>query len=299
MSALILHHHDPSPFAEKIRLLFGLKGLSWQSVQVSMVMPRPHMTALTGGYRRIPVLQIGADVYCDTALICREIERRHPEPATGASGIGIALGQWSDRAFFDAGASLAMGTDEVPGEVIEDRKAFFTHLDFDAFRGDRTHLLGQLGAHAQLIEDALADGRSFVAGDRPGWMDILAWFPVWMAHGYVAEAGSVLAGLERLAAWSARMAELEHGSRVDIEAEEALAIARESTPDAGRGVSDALADLAEGARVAVTPADYGKDPVIGSLVTLDRHEIAIRRSDPACGEVVIHFPRIGFRVDVA
>ena len=32
MPDIILHHYDMSPFAEKIRLALGLKGLPWRSV---------------------------------------------------------------------------------------------------------------------------------------------------------------------------------------------------------------------------------------------------------------------------
>ena len=50
MSELILHHYDLSPYAEKIRLIMGYKGLAWKSVQIPMVMPKPDLTCLTGGY---------------------------------------------------------------------------------------------------------------------------------------------------------------------------------------------------------------------------------------------------------
>ena len=49
-------------------------------------------------------------------------------------------------------------------------------------------------------------------------------------------------------------------------------------------------------RSSVTPDDYGKVPVVGELVTLDLQEIAIRRVDERAGEVVVHFPRIGYTV---
>jgi len=75
MNELILHHYPQSPFAEKARLMLGLKGLSWHSVLIPPVMPKPDLIALTGGYRRTPVLQVGADIYCDTALIARRLER--------------------------------------------------------------------------------------------------------------------------------------------------------------------------------------------------------------------------------
>ena len=135
MDRLILHHHDPSPFAEKIRLVFGLKGLAWESVQIPMIMPKPDLTALTGGYRKTPVLQIGADIYCDTALIARELERRFPEPSLfprGHTGLAYALGRWSDTAFFEPGAGLSMGENPaIPEPVLEDRKNFFNFMDFE------------------------------------------------------------------------------------------------------------------------------------------------------------------------
>jgi glutathione S-transferase len=55
MTDIILHHFDISPFAEKIRLAFGIKNLSWHSVEIPLVMPKPDLTALTGGYRKTPV----------------------------------------------------------------------------------------------------------------------------------------------------------------------------------------------------------------------------------------------------
>jgi len=81
MTDMILHHYETSPYAEKVRLGLGLKGLAWASVEIPVIMPKPDLTALTGGYRKTPVLQIGADVYCDSQLIMRELERRHPARA--------------------------------------------------------------------------------------------------------------------------------------------------------------------------------------------------------------------------
>ena len=80
MADLILHHYDISPYAEKIRLAFGLKGLAWRSVIQPMVLPKPDLVPLTGGFRRTPVLQAGADIYCDTLRIAMELDRRCPDP---------------------------------------------------------------------------------------------------------------------------------------------------------------------------------------------------------------------------
>jgi hypothetical protein len=83
-------------------------------------------------------------------------------------------------------------------------------------------------------------------------------------------------------------------------AEEALAIARSSTANAVPEVDDtAWPRLAENAGVTVTPQDYGSVPVRGSLLRLTHTEIAIRRDDPLTGEVVVHFPRRGYKVEAA
>ena len=103
MTDLILHHFASSPFSEKIRLIFGYKHLAWRSVDVPMYLPKPDVVALTGGYRRTPFLQIGADIYCDTALMARVIDRRAPEPAlfpAALAGMPHILAQWADTALF-------------------------------------------------------------------------------------------------------------------------------------------------------------------------------------------------------
>ena len=41
--------------------MLGFKGLAWKSVEQPPILPKPDLTPLTGGYRRIPVLQEGAD----------------------------------------------------------------------------------------------------------------------------------------------------------------------------------------------------------------------------------------------
>lgn len=305
MSELILHHHDPSPFAEKIRLVFGLKRLPWRSVQIPMVMPRPELMPLTGGYRKVPVLQIGADVYCDTRLIVRELERRFPEPSvfpSGAEGLCMALSAWSDRSFFDPGAGLSMGLNVamIPKEVIEDRKSFFNFMDFDRLEADTPHLFTQFRANLALVEQMLADGRDFVLGPVPSWADVNAYFPVWMARGNIGSAAALLEPFPRLRAWERRMSAIGHGERAELYGHEALAIARAAMPLPGRGVDPAdPLGLAEGERVVVTPDDYGRVPVEGELVTLTVDEVAIRRVPPEAGEVVVHFPRLGYRVERA
>jgi glutathione S-transferase len=305
VAELILHHHDPSPFAEKIRLALGLKRLAWRSVQLSLVMPRPQLMPLTGGYRKVPVLQAGADVYCDTRLIAREIERRHPEPTlfpAGSEGLALALGAWSDRTFFEPGAALAMALNRtrLPQEVIDDRKGFFNFMDFEALASDVPHRLAQFRACLSLIERMLADGRPFLLGDAAGYADLNAYFPVWMARGHFGTADELLAPFRLLRRWEERVRAIGHGDCGEMNPGDALAAARAATPLAVGPVdgSDPLG-LAAGQRVTVTPDDYGRIPVEGELATLTVDEVAIRRETAEAGAVVVHFPRLGYRVAAA
>ena len=102
-TGIILHQYDISPFSEKVRIILGIKNLAWSSVIQPVIMPKPDLLPLTGGYRKIPVMQIGADIYCDSAIIIRELERRFPEPSiyTGADrGISHAIEFWADHPLF-------------------------------------------------------------------------------------------------------------------------------------------------------------------------------------------------------
>jgi glutathione S-transferase len=301
---LILHHFDWSPFAEKARLALGLKNLAWSSVQIPMIMPKPDLMPLTGGYRKTPTLQVGADMYCDTRLIARELDRRFPAPTLfpdGSEGLSLALSHWSDTAFFQPGAGLSMGLNqEVPEAVVTDRKAFFNFMDFSRLADETTHLMTQLRANAHLLSLALADGREFLLGDAPGWADITAYFPLWMTRTFVPQVAPLLGDDARVASWESRVRALGHGRRTDIDASAALDLARAATPEPGRGVDPAdPLGLVVGDRVSVSPDDYGKVPVVGEIVTLEVHEVAVRREDPRVGEVVTHFPRIGYRIERA
>ena len=94
MAEIILHHYDTSPFSEKVRVMLGVKGLSWRSVIQPVIMPKPELVPLTGGYRRIPVLQIGADVYCDTQVILAELEARQARFGAALAIAGLGTFEW-------------------------------------------------------------------------------------------------------------------------------------------------------------------------------------------------------------
>ncbi len=302
MAEIILHHYDRSPFSEKVRLVCGLKGVTWRSVDIPRWMPKPELMPLTGGYRKTPVMQIGADIYCDTRCILREVERRFPKPALYGAGGGDLIAAWADSALFTNAVGVVFGTfaDQFPSELKDDRRKFTNGLfDADRMKARQPAIRAQFRAHAQWIEGALADGRAHVLGAAPGIADFALYHVLWFVCGNIEEV-DLLAGCDATKAWLERMAKLGHGTRTPLDAKEALAIARAARPDSveRRGGGD-MSGRRPGERVTVAANDYGRDPVAGELLAIDDRAIVIRRVDPEAGDLNLHFPRAGFDVAAA
>jgi len=307
---VILHHFDQSPFSEKIRTIFGFKSVSWASVRIPRIMPKPDLMPLTGGYRRTPVMQIGADIFCDTQIIIREIERRFPSPTLfpgGASGVPWALGMWTDRPFFQCAVNLIFGAlgDKVPREFVDDRSQLRgAKFDLEKMRAAMPEMRDQLRAYLGWIEAELSDERTWLIGDF-SLADVSAYMNVWYIRSSlpspedqaVAGVDKIFAGLRRVAAWESRMRAIGHGRREEMSAGEALAIAAKAKPQtAAKEDPDDPNGRRVGDRVRVAPEDYGKVEVLGEIVSLSAQHVAIRRIDDRVGEIVVHFPRAGFRI---
>lgn len=303
MPDILLHQYASSPFSEKVRVCLGIKNLAWGAVDQPVIMPKPELVALTGGYRRIPVMQIGADIYCDSTLIVRELERRYPASSLfpqGDCGLAHANALWTDRAMFQATVAIVFGGlgDKVPPAFIADRTALSGRsFDFAAMRAALPHMEAQLRAHVALLSDQLADGRSYLTGDRAGLVDANAYYNLWFIRSAFPPAASLFEDAPHLSQWLERVKAIGPGESVEVSREAALDIARAAVPGAGT-IAAHDAALA-GQRVTVAADDYGRDPVAGVLVGSSDHHVAIRREDPLAGEVVVHFPRIGFTVQQA
>ncbi|HVV42021.1 MAG TPA: glutathione S-transferase family protein [Nitrobacter sp.] len=305
---IILHHYPRSPFAEKVRVAFGLKGVNWRSVEQPRLAPKPDLTALTGGYRRIPVMQIGADVYCDTRCILRELERRRPRPSlypAGTAGLADMIAAWADRDLFAAALGLVFGLhgDRFPPELHADR-ARFTAGRFDGWNSGKMRtrifdLRHQLAHQCGWIEQTLAHDGGFILGNEASVADLAIYHPLWYLRGNL-DADSGLDSYPRVLAWMARMDAIGHGTVQDLSPEASLAVARGSSSAAiPHDTADAANLWQPGMRVTVTPDDWGFDPVEGEIVRIGADAIALRRSDPAAGAVTVHFPLRGFEVKAA
>ncbi len=305
MNDIILHHYPQSPVAEKVRTGLGIKNLSWRSVIIPRIPPKPDLMPLSGGYRRTPVMQIGADIYCDSQCILRELEHRYPTPTFapgGNDGLIWALSRWSDDTLFNLCARIVLSAnaDELPPEFAKDRGRLYFGPDCDlhAIARDLPHLIAQLRAQFGWLDAQLTAGGPFLLGDTPGLPEALAYYLVWFIRGRWLEGPALLAQFPALEAWEKRVAAIGHGTQSEMDASEALEIARTAQSDAiERTDPNDPQGLAPGQAVSVLPDEDSGDPSVDGVIrAVDRESIAIMRDDPIVGSVCVHFPRVGYRV---
>jgi glutathione S-transferase len=303
MTELILHHYAGSPFSEKVRLVLGYKHMSWRSVIVPAIMPKPDVVALTGGYRRTPFMQIGADIYCDTALMCRVFDTLNPEPPlypASTSGVAEIIAQWADTLLFWTAVPYTLqpaGVGHVmPGSTPETMKAFAVDraaMNPNMKRATLADGAAHLHTYLARLEHLLDDGRPFLLGALPSIADFSAAQSIWFIR-LAPPVATLLDHYHRVQGWYARMTEFGHGRPTEMSSTDAIAVARQGLIAAS--AFDAEPGLAPGDDVTVTPTDYAHDPVAGRLVGLSRHEVVIARTDERAGTVHVHFPRIGFQI---
>jgi len=296
---LILHHYGTSPFSEKVRVAFGIKQAGWQSVKIPPMMPKPDLTALTGAYRKTPVLQVGADIYCDTQIILRELERRIPTPTLypgPAKGLAEGVAFWADHQLFAASVAIAFGLmgEQMPDAFLEDRAKFSGRtIDRSKLKMQAAVMNGPLRAHLGWVEDALHDGRKFLFGDAPSLADLAVYHCVWFVRDRAKATD--LSDYIALNLWADRMKGFGHGTVAELDSKAAIEIAKNATPARVKdGVGPNMLGLSAGMAVSVTPDDTGRDATVGELVGLTAQSITLKRETPETGVVHVHFPRAGF-----
>lgn len=304
MSQIILHHYPLSPFAEKVRLILGYKQLSWQSVHIPMYMPKPDVIALTGGHRRTPFMQIGADIYCDSNLIADVLEQIQPTPTLypeAVKGAARIVAQWADTLVFPvamaynfqpAGAAyvLAKWSPEDVKDFVQDRAT----MRGGAARMLPADAMGMYKSYLRRLANML-DHHPFLMGDVPSIADFSAYHPTWYTWRQVPMLADIFNATPNVREWLARMEKFGHGTHTELSATQALQIAHNSQP----------ADVSEepfidhhgiplGSQVVITAESFGLEPTAGELVAATRTRYTVRRTDDRAGTVHVHFPRNGF-----
>lgn len=309
MPDLILHHYPSSPFSEKIRLILGYKKLGWKSVLIPSIMPKPDVVALTGGYRKTPFLQVGADVYCDSALICDVLEHVQPEPPLyppPLKGVSRIFAQWADTTLFWAamahnlqprGAAhvFAGAPPEAAKAFLDDRKAMTGNMvrlrPADATAAYRSYLR----RIAHMVEE-----HPFLFGTEPCVADFATYHPLWFTRTQVPVVADVLNATPAVAEWMDRLAATGHGGADRFSAADAITVASNAEPaPSGENllIDSAFQDehgIALGERVTITAESFGAESTEGALIAATRTHYSLQRTDPRAGQVHVHFPRIGY-----
>jgi len=308
-SEIILHNYPQSPVAEKARVAFGIKQLSWRSVEIPRLAPKPMLTKLTGGYRRTPVMQIGADIYCDTQCILHELERRHPSPTffpTSDAGLIWSLSRWTDGAFFDLAVKVVLGSakDGLAKDFAQDRGRLYLGLDWaeglKAANAALPHLASQLRAPLHWVNEQMSDNRKFLLGKDPAAIDAQLYHIIWFLRGRWDKGPAFLSEFTQLARWEENVAKIGHGNMTEMSPKDAILRAKACEPATARAI-DVLdpQGLKPGMRVTVSPdLDGGEQPVEGTVLDANYDTIALCRQEPDVGHICVHFPRAGYRVEI-
>ena len=305
MTDLILHHFTTSPFGEKIRLALGYKQLPWKSVLIPPILPKPDVVALTGGYRRTPVLQVGADIFCDTALICDVLEHLQPAPSLypePVKGLARVLAQWADSTLFWALIAGPKPAAHMYGGMPEAAQAFVQ--DRDAMIGGMARPRAPDGASAarsylRRLNNMLQD-QAWLAGAAPSVADFAAYHSLWFTRIRVPAEADSLQHLGALAHWMQRMQAIGHGDPQSFDSAQAIEVAAAAQPAApGSGLlrDSAFQDdhgIALGSAVRIRAESFGAETTEGTLVAATRTHFSLRRVDQRAGTVHVHFPRIGY-----
>jgi len=305
MADLILHHYLTSPFSEKVRLILGAKKLPWKSVFIPPIMPKPDVEALTGGYRKTPFLQIGADIYCDSALIADVLEHLRPEPTLypePEKGMSRILAQWADTTLFWAAMAWNLqprGAAEVFAKAPPEAAKAFGEDRGKMSAGNMTRLrpadaTSAYKSYLRRLSDML-DEKPYLLGEVPSIADFSAYHPLWYTR-RIESVRTILDLTPAVIDWMDRMAAIGHDVPEKFSSEEAIAVAKASTPHSLLTDSTFQDDhgIPLGTAVTIRAESFGLEETPGTLVAATRTHYTLERSSERAGTVHVHFPRIGY-----
>lgn len=304
MPDLVLYHYAMSPFSEKVRAMLGYADLSWFSVIVKEMPPRPVLNILAGGYRKVPVAQLGADIFCDTRTIAAEIAQltNRPELILEQQSEEIqAFVQKVDLEIFLA-CVIAASDGRMLRKLIRQTSLIntFRFLKDRISMGRKSSVKAVRGAEAKAkvithigdLENRL--NQDYLFGDSPCIADFSAYHGLWFVCDLAEKPW--LGDYPKTAAWMQRIKAFGHGQPHPLSEDEAIAMAHAPEP---RALPTPDGSEHIGTQVSIAPTDYGREAAIGTLVWSGAHESVIARKVPEAGLLHVHFPKQGFRTRVA
>jgi len=206
-NSLILFHYPFSPYARRIVFYLHLRQIPYAQCLVPSIMPRAPLNTLNIAYRRIPLLSIGADIYCDTRIILAQLETMEfagaLPPLGGKSGEHKAV-EWLLRRYTVDAGIFVRAASLIPGSMpaMSDEKFIRDREDFsgrswsrEARERGRGEGLVYIRDIFALVEGALlADGREWVLGtgepslaDVEGMLSVSRFFSLGLVRSWECE----------------------------------------------------------------------------------------------------------------
>lgn len=319
---IIFFHYPFSPWSQKITAYLAFRGIQYTECHQPVWPPRPDLYALGVKYRRIPVMSIGRDIYCDTVIMFEKLQEMFPDDHVSASNgydraMEKLLEKWTDVVVFKY-AAAAIPTDmEIMKnkDFVKDRTELWGR-DWQKNHQDklRPDAIVALRNNFDFIEQmVLADGRKWVlGGDNPGLADIhAAWILQWLYFDIPGALPENLFSKEthpKTIAWLQRYRDAVASAKErapkpkKVEGDEAV----KTILSGGFGEPDLKVDsedasgLKKGDEVEGWPADTGqKHRDRGSLVGLTPQQSVIEVKAQDGTTVRIHHPRWNFHIEAA
>ena len=285
-----------SPYSEKLRVAMSASGISWQSVVVPEQPPRALLDTLIGGYRRIPVLQVGARFYCDTRLAFEALHSGDSS-ASHLDDSDEAFREWAESEIFFAVFSVCSLSQQLrflyqqvglAGAIrfVRDRVRMMKNATITPL--GRKYAAVQINRYVADLEKRLTSA-PFLSGDSPGYLDFCCYHPLWMICHLDNAASSRWP--PSVTAWVGRIRALGDRVGAGVSLEGVL----ESISCDDTQPHEAVAEpYLPGDRVSVAPTDYARDETVGELLVLNRERIVISRVLHSGQSIYLHFPRDGF-----
>ncbi|MDG1226024.1 MAG: glutathione S-transferase family protein [Burkholderiales bacterium] len=301
MSEFILHHYPTSPISEKIRVVMGIKKLTWRSVQIPNLPPKPDVIPLSGGYRRTPIMQIGADIFCDSQTILAEIENQYPANMKNA-GLAQVINHWCDNLFAPiVKVAIATSSSRFPEDFLKDRQALFlgAYPDIDSVTRRIPHYTTQVRAQMSWANAALHDSGGFLLGEAPSVPDASLFALVWFIRRRWENGEEFLTEFPDICRWEKAITDIGHGTYDEMTSQEALDVANNSdiAPESNGADSDDQI-FSKGNYVRISfDGKSGEQPVSGRIHSLERNRISLIHTNDRVGTVCIHFPKVGYLIE--
>lgn len=308
MNELILHNYPSSPYSEKIRLILGYKRLAFRDVMQPEVMPKPDQIALTGGYRRAPILQIGAHIYCDTNLIADLLERLQPDPTlfpVPVAGTTRMMAAFAEQSLFRIVSILVF---KPQGKTVKKPDGFSRKQLIELLR-DRAELMQDarlmhvppefgetyFDSYMGPLDQQLAQDGPYLCGSQPSMADFATFMCIWFLLQNLNDP-AIVSKYMHLEAWQNRMAEFRSTSTGALTSADAVELARKNPPPLPDGAQVKSNQWKAGETIEIVATDYGFEPVRGELIKLLGNEIVIRCTDERAGQTMVHFPVVGYEI---